>query len=294
MLELIVKYSNEHPICVVCHHVRKNRRIPVYEGEFFAWNLASALKRYGRCVMVGHTGSIVMSVNKNDDQLLLKEITGSGAFLWNDGSVTKGSLLFAACHELEPTRTFLKKAGCEIIQELLFDVLDDPLFPELNLKSLSDQKLYRWLLQKLKMHLLVISSCIMVMVLTSYLISEHIAAENSRLYKRVSVSHRVSGQEEAKIRNMDKLRSRMENPIHPNSIYSFDKIALVIPAGIKFTALDVSGNIMMIEGTFDSSEALSGLMKSVSQNQDVKDIDADRIDVDSKGKRIFTLKIWLQ
>ena len=50
----------------------------------------------------------------------------------------------------------------------------------------------------------------------------------------------------------------------------------------------------MIEGVFDSSESLSELMKDVGTSEGVKGIEADRIDMDTKGNRIFTLRIWTQ
>ena len=294
MLELIVKYSKEHHLSVVCRYACKSRQITVYEGDFFEWDLPPALKRYGRCIKVGYAGSVVMSVSKNDNPLLTKEITGSGAFLWNEESCVEGSLLFADCHDLESARVCLNKAGAVIMQELLFDGSENLSFPELKLVSLPDEKLYRWLLQEMKSHLLLISLGILVIAMSGHLVAEHIAAENSELHSRISINKKESGQAEVKVRNLDRLCSRMDGPINPQSIYVFDMVAFVIPDGIKFTSIDVSGNAMMIEGVFDSSESLSELMKDVSRSEGVKGIEADRIDMDNKGNRIFTLRIWTQ
>ena len=294
MLELIVNYSKEHPVYVVCRDVRKRRRLPVYEGDLAEWNPSPVLKRYGRCIRVGYAGSVVMSVNRNADPLLSKEITDSEAFLWNEWQGAEDTLLFATRHELEKTRTFLNKAGCVIMQELLFDEFDDLSFPDLKLKLLSDEKLCRWMLQELKRSLLLLSFSILVIAVTGYIVGEHIAVENSELHGKISVHKKESGQAETKTRNLDRLKSRMESPINPQSIYVFDKVALVIPDGIKFTSVDISGNTMMIEGVFDSSESLSELMKDAGTSEGVKGIEADRIDMDTKGNRIFTLRIWTQ
>lgn len=294
MLELIVSYSKEHPVYVVCRDVRKGRRLPVYEGNLTEWNPSPVLKRYGRCIRVGYAGSVVMSVNRNADPLLSKEITDSETFLWNVWPGAEDTLLFATSHELDMTRTFLNKAGCVIMQELLFDESDDPSFPDLKLKFLSDEKLCRWMLQELKRSLLLLSFSILVIAVTGYIVGEHIAAENSELHGRISIHKKESGQAEAKTRNLDRFRSRMGSPINPQSIYVFDKVALVIPEGVKFTSVDISGNTMMIEGVFDSSESLSELMKDAGTSEGVKGIEADRIDMDTKGNRIFTLRIWMQ
>ena len=97
-----------------------------------------------------------------------------------------------------------------------------------------------------------------------------------------------------KMRNLNRLYSKMSVAAAQEAIYTFDKIVLSLPSEIRLTSVVVKEHSLIVEGTFISSDALTELMKSIIQKEYVEDIEASRIDTDSKGNRVFTLKVWLR
>ena len=181
-----------------------------------------------------------------------------------------------------------------MLQEVLSDSPDDFIFPELRIANLSDEKLSRFLLQKLKEKIVITVFIVFTFVSVSYGISASIGKQNAELSIQLSKNRKEAGKADDKERNRNKLYSKMTAAVDRDAIYAFDRIVVSLPSEIRLTSAVAQSDILTVEGVFDSSDALSETMKSISRQAFVEDIEASRIDTDSKGNRIFTLKIWLR
>ena len=131
-------------------------------------------------------------------------------------------------------------------------------------------------------------------VSVSYGISASIGKQNAELSIQLSKNRKEAGKADDKERNRNKLYSKMTAAVDRDAIYAFDRIVVSLPSEIRLTSAVAQSDILTVEGVFESSDALSETMKSISRQAFVEDIEASRIDIDSKGNRIFTLKIWLR
>ena len=185
-------------------------------------------------------------------------------------------------------------ADAILLQELLSDSPDDFTFSELRIEALSDEKLFRFLLQKLKERIVVIVVIVFALVSVSYMFSDYIEKQNTELSTQISKNRKVVGKADDKERTRNRLYSKMASAVDEDVIFALDRIVVLLPAEIRLTSAEAQSDILKIEGVFESSDALSETIKSVNRQTFVADIEASRIDTDSNGNRIFTLRVWLQ
>ena len=164
----------------------------------------------------------------------------------------------------------------------------------MRIETLSDEKLFRFLLQKLKERIVVIVVIVFALVSASYMFTDYIEKQNTELSSQISKNRKEVGKADDKERTRNRLYSKMDSAVAKDVIYALDRIVVLLPAEIRLTSAEAQSDILTIEGVFESSDALSETIKSVSRQAFVADIEASRIDTDSNGNRIFTLRIWLQ
>ena len=293
MLELIFIFTKDGNVLVRCMHQYKNKHRTLYIGDISEWDVEVALKKYGKCIRVCYAGCIITSVNKETDPLLSREISDSDNFLSSSQDGIQ-DLLFVNINEIEPVRTILRQADAILLQELLSDSPDDFTFSELRIEALSDEKLFRFLLQKLKERIVVIVVIVFALVSVSYMFSDYIEKQNTELSTQISKNRKVVGKADDKERTRNRLYSKMASAVDEDVIFALDRIVVLLPAEIRLTSAEAQSDILKIEGVFESSDALSETIKSVNRQTFVADIEASRIDTDSNGNRIFTLRVWLQ
>lgn len=293
MIELIVNFKADNTISIMCRYLYRNKQKYIYNGNFLAWDISPVLKRYGKCVKVAYAGSKIMSINKINDSLLIKHIMCAETFLWNDAQSDDETMLFISNDEIMNIRSCLFKHGVVILQELLYESPENVRFPDLTIRSLNDEKLHQYILYKIRRLLPFILIMVLLFYVLSHSVSKSIEVENAEMYGMILKSKRESGQNDIKLRMIDRLRSKMALPIYTDAIYAFDSAVLAIPKDIKLTSMTISENVMMLDGILESSESLAETMSIVSQSDYIKDIEVSRIDTDSKGNRVFTLKLWL-
>ena len=293
MLGMIFIFTEDGNVLVRCMNLCKNKHRTLYTGDLSDWDAESALKKYGKCIMVCYSGYIITSVSQETDPLLSREICDSDNFLFSSQDGTQ-NLLFVNVNDVEPVRGRLRQSEAVLLQEVLSDSPDDFIFPELRIANLSDEKLSRFLLQKLKEKIVITVVIVFALVSVSYGISASIGKQNAELSIQLSKNRKEAGKADDKERNRNKLYSKMTAAVARDAIYTFDRIVVSLPPEIRLTSAVAQSDILTVEGVFESSDALSETMKSISRQAFVEDIEASRIDTDSKGNRIFTLKIWLR
>ena len=293
MLGMIFIFTEDGNVLVRCMNLCKNKHRTLYTGDLSDWDAKSALKKYGKCIMVCYSGCIITSVSQETDPLLSREICDSDNFLSSLQDGTQ-NLLFVNVNEVEPVRARLRQSDAVLLQEQLSDSPNDFIFPELRIANLSDEKLSRFLLQKLKEKIVITVVIVFALVSVSYGISASIGKQNAELSIQLSKNRKEAGKADDKERNRNNLYSKMTAAVSRDAIYAFDRIVVSLPPEIRLTSAVAQSDILTVEGVFESSDALSETMKSISRQAFVEDIEASRIDTDSKGNRIFTLKIWLR
>lgn len=295
MLEIIIRYTETGDILALCRQRRGSVSAHVYEGDFREWNVAAALKKHGKCIKLCYSGVIVSSVDKENDPLIVREIMESGHFICNDSQNDGRKLLFVRQDDLETVRNVLAQAGAVVIQEILSECTGEMRFPKLRLLGLTDDKLYKYILHIMKTYMLAASLTLLGISLASYIVSDYYDDRNAALRAEMAKTRKEAGKADTKARNMERLYSRMGVNVSPKMLYVFDRSVLsLMSRQIQITFMTVNGNVLTIEGVFESSSALAETMKEIRMDESVDDIEASRIDTDNAGNRVFTLRIWLR
>lgn len=293
MLELIICLKEQDAAFVICRRVKGSVSEILHEGEAYTLDMSSIVRKYGRCMMIAYWGPKISIINKTLDPLLAREITESSNFLWNESSCQSDSLLFIHVNDLSYIRSCMHKAGVVVLQEHLTDKPEEISIPPLRIQSLPDEKLFRLILQKIKDRLLLLSSVILLMVSISYYISQRFVKEIDTINMDIVKMRQKAGKAEVESRNLGKLYSIMEPQLNSNAIYALDKMVVEMPSDIKLSSMEALGDMLKIEGHFSSSDDLSFFIRSVRKKELTRDVETSRIETDSKGNRLFTLKLWL-